>query len=44
LGFFQQRVHSIIPCLRSLPTEVYFENCITKPRQVGHLPNAQQWL
>jgi len=21
-----------------LPTEVYFENCITKPCQVGHTP------
>jgi len=31
LGFFQLRVHSVIPCLGSLPTYVYFENCITKP-------------
>jgi len=38
LGFFQLHVHSVISCLRSLPTDVYFENCIIKPCQVGHLP------
>jgi len=36
LSFFQLHVNSVIPCLRSLPTDVYFENCIAKPCQVGH--------
>jgi len=36
LGFFQIRVHMVIPLLRLLPTDVYFENCITKPYHVGH--------
>jgi len=37
---FQLRLHSVIPCLRSLPKDVYFKNCtnITTPCRVGHLP------
>jgi len=31
LCFFQLRVHIVIPCLRPLATDVYFENCVTKP-------------
>jgi len=47
LGFFQLHLHSVIPCLRALQIDVYFENCIniTKPCQVTHLPVFnQQWL
>jgi len=40
LGFFQLRLHSVIPCLLSLPIDVYLGNCrptnIIKPFQVGH--------
>jgi len=43
LDFFQLRVHSVIPCLRSLPTDVYFENCITKYCQ-GASDLTHQWL
>jgi len=43
VGFFQLRVHGVIPCLSSLPTNVYFETCITKAYHVGHpLFSAQQ--
>jgi len=38
LSFFQLRVHSVITCLRSLPTDIYFETSITKFCQVGYLP------
>jgi len=42
LAFFHLRVYGVIPCLRSLSTDVYFENWITQLCQVGHLPfNAQ---
>jgi len=38
LGFFHQ-THQIPVWRRDwLPTDVYFENCITKPCQVGHRP------
>jgi len=31
-------VHSVIPCLRSVPAYVCFDNCFTKPYHAGHLP------
>jgi len=34
MGFFQLRVHSVIPYIRPLATDVYFENCTTKPYHV----------
>jgi len=37
-GFFQFRVLSVIPCLRSFAVDVYFESCITKPYYVGPPP------
>ena len=36
VGFIQLRLYSAIPCLSSLPTYVYSEDCITKPYYVWH--------